>query len=73
MKTFYAFGLEISNLINENTSDEEVISFCKENGDYSVFCFEEGHTHSVSLLEAFNGWSEYVSITETLYNKLCEI
>ncbi|WP_075344114.1 hypothetical protein [Tenacibaculum agarivorans] len=72
-RTYYIFGAEVTSLIKNQVSEEEIISFCKIKGDFAIFCFTEGETTSMQLLEQFSGWNDYTMIDKSLYDTLTEV
>lgn len=71
--TYYAFGIELCRMFFNGKPIEDIIEFCKEDGGFSIFKFEEGITPSTELLSAFNGWGDYAIISKDEYDRLVNL
>lgn len=69
-KTFYLFGNDAVNEFNENGIEGLIDEIENNNLGYAVFEFIEGKTRSSELMEAADGWGDYLILTEEEYNQL---
>jgi len=72
MKTYYLFGKQASSCYHDE-SFEALLEQIKDGLEYGVFEFEEGVTNSSDLLEAYDGWDGYATITKEEYEQLASI
>ena len=78
-KTYYLFGETAIDCYHEYTDNDgntlagidAVIQANDENEcNFTTFCFVEGVTTPTMLLESYDGWDDYLIITEEEFNKL---
>lgn len=72
ISTYYLFGSDACQELL-NGSKESLIALINrevEDIEYSTFEFIEGVTQSRELLDAADGWLEWATISEELYNQL---
>jgi hypothetical protein len=69
-KIFYLFG-EDAVIEYDNGGIEAVIEASEANEImYSKFCFEVGFNHPNELLNTFEGWGAWETLTEEEYNRI---
>lgn len=73
-KTYYLLG-EAAVGLYENEGIEALIEASQNNSGtgFGLFCFIEGETSSIELMEYANGWYDYTCITEEEYQKLSKL
>ena len=70
INTYFLFGRDAIR-VYEDDGIEEVVRQYEDNIIlYETFVFKEGVTTPVELLSAYNGYNDYVTITEEEYNLL---
>lgn len=72
MKTYFLFGKEAIDVFHliEGIPEQQIAEHLKGT-PYAVFVWDN-QTHPMELLSAYDGWGDYLMITETLYELLCK-
>ena len=72
MKTYFLFGSGIIDAYNDGGM-RAACKYARNEWDWSVFCFEHGTTMPFELLDAYDGYLEWILIDEKEYNKFNNI
>jgi len=84
MKYYYLFGSAICDLFSEldqdtrptkllTKKDKNLIKEVAEKSGYDLFCFDAESSSPTDLLARYDGWNDYMDISEVDYNLLTKI
>lgn len=65
-KSYFLFGSDACQILLHD-GQEALLDWLTANTEFDVFCYGEFSTPA-ELLDAYDGWCEYATITEELYN-----
>lgn len=64
---YFLFGSDACRILLED-GQESLLSWLAENTEFAVVCYNEYHSTPEELLDAYDGWRDYLPITKELYN-----
>lgn len=72
-KTYYLLGEGAVGLYNDEGIEALIEASQNNDAVFGLFCFIEGETSSIELMEYANGWYDYTCITEDEYQLLSDL
>lgn len=72
-KTYYLLGEAAVGLYNDESIEALIEAIQDNRAEFGLFCFIEGETSSIVLMEYANGWHDYTCITEDEYQLLSDL